>query len=108
MTDLTNQEKLEEIYKLVHENNTILHKMQTRDRIAYIFRVIYWLIIVGSLAGAYYYVRPFFDSIQANNTKAEGLINQFEQLRSQFPEAKAFQDILNQFRRRSDTGTSTQ
>jgi hypothetical protein len=58
-TDLTNQEKLEEVYKLTLENNHLLHKMQSRDRIAYIFRVIYWLIILGALGGAYYYIRPF-------------------------------------------------
>jgi hypothetical protein len=107
-TDLTNQEKLEEIFKITLENNHLLHKMQNRDRIAFLFRVIYWLIILGALGGAYYYVRPFFDSIQANNTKAEGVINQFEQLRSQFPETRAFQELFNQFHPASNTATTTQ
>jgi hypothetical protein len=95
--DLTNQEKLEEVYRLTLENNHLLHKMQSRDRIAIIIRIIYWLAILGALGGAYYYVRPLFDTITAGSTKAQGVLEQFEQLRSQFPESKAFQEVLNQF-----------
>jgi hypothetical protein len=102
-TDLTNQEKLEEVYKLTLENNHLLHRMQSRDRIAYIFRIIYWLIILGALGGAYYYIRPFFDAIKQSNTHAEGVLQQFEQLRSQFPETKAFQQILEKLKQGSDT-----
>lgn len=107
-SDLTNQEKLEEVYKLTLENNHLLHKIQNRSRIGIIFRVIYWLVVLGALGGAYYYVHHFIDSIQANNTKAEGVLQQFEQLRSQFPETKAFQELLHQFNPGTDTGTTTQ
>jgi hypothetical protein len=106
-SDLTNQEKLEEVYKLTLENNHMLHKMQNRDRIGIIFRVIYWAVIVGALGGAYYYVRPFFDSIQANSSHAQGVIQQFEQLRSQFPETKAFHDLLQQFGSSTEEATTT-
>jgi CHASE3 domain sensor protein len=105
--DLTNQEKLEEVYKLTLENNHLLHKMQSRDRIAYIFRVIYWLIILGALGGAYYYIRPAFEAIKQSNTHAEGVIQQFEQLRSQFPETKAFQQIFDRIKESSSTVDDT-
>lgn len=96
--DLTNQEKLEEVYKLSLENNHMLHKIQNRDRIAIIFRVVYWLAIIGALGGAYYYVRPFIETIQANNSRAQGVIEQFDKLRSQFPETRAFQEFFSHFK----------
>ena len=98
MTDLTNQEKLEEVYRLTIENNHLLHKMQNRTRITAIFQIIYWLAIVGALGGAYYYVKPLFDTIKQNNNKAEGVIHQFEQLRSQFPASHAFQDFFQRLK----------
>ncbi len=97
-SDLTNQEKLEEVHRLTLENNHILHKIQNRERITTILRIVYWLIILGVLGGAYYYVRPFVDSIAGNKSRADGIINQFETLRSQFPETKAFQEFFNQFK----------
>jgi hypothetical protein len=98
MTDLTNQEKLEEIYRLSLENNRLLHNIQARDRMALIFRILYWLVIVGALGGAYIYIHPFYQAIKDNNTKAQGVLQQFEQLREQFPETKAFQQLFNQIK----------
>jgi hypothetical protein len=105
-SDLTNQEKLEEVYRITLENNHILHKIQSRDRIAMTFRIVYWLVILGVLGGAYYYVRPFVDSIRESNSRANGVMEQFEQLRSQFPEARAFQEFFDQFK--GTTATSTE
>ncbi len=105
-SDLNNQEKLEEVYRLTLENNHLLHKMQSRDRIAIIFRIIYWLAILGALGGAYYYIRPFVDTIKASNSRAEGVLEQFEQLRSQFPETKVFQQFFNHLKEGSEATTT--
>ncbi len=105
--DLTNQEKLEEVYRLTLENNHILHKIQNRDRITIILRIVYWLAILGALGGAYYYVRPFVDSIAASNSRADGIIHQFENLRSQFPETKAFQEFFNQFKHNNEASSTS-
>lgn len=104
--DLTNQEKLEEIYRLTLENNHMLHRIQNRDRIAIIVRIVYWLAILGALGGAYYYIRPFIDSIAASNSRAEGVLHQFEELRSQFPETRAFQELFNRLKE-GDASAST-
>lgn len=97
-SDLTNQEKLEEIYKISLENNEILHRLQNRGRLTAILQVVYWLAIVGALGGVYYYIRPVIDSVAANGSRAEGMLRQLEELRSQLPETKAFQQFLNQIR----------
>ena len=86
--DLTNQEKLEEVYKLCLENNEILHRLQNRYRLGMILRVVYWLAILGALGGVYYYIRPLIDTFATSGTRAQGLFQQFEDLRSQFPETK--------------------
>ncbi len=105
MTDLTNQEKLEEVYRLTLENNHLLHKIQTRGRITTIFQIIYWLAIVGALGGAYLYVKPFYEALRSDNSKAKSFLQQFEQLRSQFPETKAFQNLFQQIKDGSATET---
>jgi len=94
--DLTNQEKLEEIYKITLENNHILHKIQNRERITIIIRIVYWLIIIGALGGAYYFISPFIESIRHSSTKADGVLRQFEEFRAQFPETKALQQLFHQ------------
>ena len=101
--EMSNPEKLEEVYRLTIENNHLLHKIQNRSRITAIFQILYWAAIVGALGGAYYYVRPLFESITANSSRAEGVLHQFEELRSQFPESKAIQDFISHLR---PSGTS--
>jgi hypothetical protein len=96
--DLTNQEKLEEVYKLTLENNQILHGMRSRERVANAVRIIYWLIIIGSLVGTYYYVSPLLDMLLSKRGQVDDTLKQFEQLRSQFPETKALQDVLNKIK----------
>jgi hypothetical protein len=71
--DLTNQEKLEEIYKLTLENNDILHKLRNRGRLTIALQIIYWLAIAGALGGVYYYVRPIIESVTMNSTRAGSL-----------------------------------
>ena len=90
-----NQEKLEEIYRLTIENNHLLHNIQSRDRIALVIRVVYWLAILGALGGAFYYIRPIFEGIVGANSQAQGMFQQFESLRSQFPESKVLQNFFN-------------
>lgn len=76
--DMTNQEKLEEIYRLSHENNHLLHKMLNRDRIAFALRIVYWLAILGVLGGAYYYIRPALEVIAGSSTT--GFFDQIQEL----------------------------
>jgi hypothetical protein len=106
--DLSNQEKLEEVYRLTVENNHLLHKIQSRERIALVFRVVYWLAILGALGGAYYYVRPFFEGIAANSSKAESVLHQFEELRSQIPNSSGFKQLIDQIRHPDSSASSTE
>ena len=94
-TDLSNQEKLEEIYEMTLQNNTILRSLRKQQRIAIAFRLLYWVIILGALGGVYYYLRPVFTGISDNKTKIDQTIQQFNQLRSNLPESRIFDQIFH-------------
>ncbi|MBP9782366.1 MAG: hypothetical protein KBC50_01380 [Candidatus Pacebacteria bacterium] len=87
--DLTNEQKLEEIYKLTLENNHILHGLRNRFRVATVFRVIYWLAIIGALGGAYYYVRPAIDTMNVYQERFNTILHQYPEAKLLFPFAKS-------------------
>ncbi len=62
---MNEQEKnlLEQTYKLTKENNEMLHKVYRGQRRALVFRVVYWIIILGFFYGAYVYVEPYIKKV---------------------------------------------
>ncbi len=54
---------LEESIELSRENNKILRRMQSNLRWGRAFRIFYWIIIIGSMLGTYYYFQPFFEDL---------------------------------------------
>jgi hypothetical protein len=57
---------MEEIKKLLSENLEIsrqslkiLKGIRRANRIAMAFKILYWLIIIGALAGTYYFLEPY-------------------------------------------------
>ncbi|MDB5260664.1 MAG: hypothetical protein JWN37_895 [Candidatus Nomurabacteria bacterium] len=107
MSDLNNQEKLEAIYKMTLQNHEILQGMRSRERLGNIVRIVYWLIILGAIGGVYIYVKPLLQSVSDNKSKVQDTLNQFEKLRSQFPETKAIQEFFNQMKSSQNTATDT-
>ena len=57
------KEQLDEVTKLTRQNNKIIRKIQRSMRVGLIFRMLYWILIIGSMLGAYYYLQPFIDDI---------------------------------------------
>ena len=51
-------EKMEELLELTRENNKILRSMRKSQRVTTLFSFVYWIIILGSIFGAYYYFQP--------------------------------------------------
>ena len=93
-TDLTNQEKLEEIYEMTRENHDVLLGIRRQQYVANAFRFLYWVVILVSLGGAYYYIRPFIESVNENRIKVDETLSQFNQLRAQLPETKLLEQIM--------------
>jgi len=79
---MTPEEKrlLEETAKLAKENNVILRKMRRSAIWGSIFKVIYWLVILGGLAVSWYYIEPYINTI----------LEMYEQVQGQMESLKNF------------------
>jgi hypothetical protein len=106
VTDLTNQEKLEEIYELTVENHDILRSMRRQQNIANAFRILYWIVILASLGGVYYYVSPIIQAFGTNGTKIQDSMNQLNVLRAQLPEAKLIDQFFHNTKSQEATTTA--
>lgn len=56
------REMLKKTLELAQENNKMLHSMRRYMFFGRIFRVIYWVVIIGAAIGAYYYIEPYLDN----------------------------------------------
>jgi hypothetical protein len=57
------RELLTKSIKLAEENNKMLRGMRRSARVSSFFRILYWVIILGSAFGVYYYTQPYIDAI---------------------------------------------
>ena len=55
---------LEENLKLSQENNAILHKLRRSMQIRRVMSIVYWVFIIGSAVGAYYFIEPYVGSVR--------------------------------------------
>ena len=58
------REMLKKALELSQENNKILHSIKRHLLIGRIFRIIYWVVIIGAAIGIYYYMEPYLDAIK--------------------------------------------
>lgn len=56
--DQSLEKLIKENLELSQENNKILRKMQRAARWGRFFKIIFWLVIIGTTAGTYYYLQP--------------------------------------------------
>lgn len=106
-SNLTNQEKLEQVYEMTVENNKILRSLRTQQHIANFFRFIYWMVIIISLGGAYFYIKPIISAFTTSGSNIDQTFKQLNELRSQIPEARLFDKMLKRDGG-GDAGTTTQ
>lgn len=91
--NLTNEEKLDRMLRLTEENHKILKSLYRVQYVSNIFRALYWTLIIASLGGAYYFIKPMFSSLSGDTSKSS-LSEQISALRSQLPEAKILEQML--------------
>lgn len=80
---------LKETLKLAQENNRLLRKINSSMRWARIMRTLYWVVIIGTMLGAYYLLQPVIESargtyqnLQTSFDKVQGTL---ESLPSNLP-----------------------
>ncbi len=75
---------VEETKELVEENNKILHSLRRTARVGFFVKLLYWIIVFGIAAGAFYYVKPYmeqlmkvYDSVKQTETKLQNVQSSF-------------------------------
>ena len=104
---LTNEEKLDRIYQMSLENHEILDGMRRRERIANSVKILYCIIVIGALGGAYYYIRPIIDTLNHRRADVDATLSQFEQLRESLPQTKALTQFLSGLKSGGATASTT-
>ena len=57
------QKLLERNIALSEENNKMLRRLQSNMRWGRFIHAVYWIIIIGSAFGAYYFIQPYIDQL---------------------------------------------
>lgn len=60
--DLDEKAMLKKALELSQENNKMLHSIKKQMLVGRIFRIVYWIVIIGVAIGVYYYVDPYIES----------------------------------------------
>jgi len=63
---MNSDEKIEEILKLTRDNNHILHGIRRSNRMAAIWKFLYWALFIGSTVWGYYAIQPLWETLQKN------------------------------------------
>ena len=78
--DPEDKELLRETAELTRKNNKILKNIQSAMRWGRVFRIVYWIIIIGSMLGAYYFLEPYFRSVLGTYKGIMGGIGKTQQV----------------------------
>ncbi|MEK7642261.1 MAG: hypothetical protein AAB392_00480 [Patescibacteria group bacterium] len=52
---------LKKTLELAQENNKMLHSIRRQMVWGRIFRIVYWVLIIGAAIGIYYYIDPYIN-----------------------------------------------
>ncbi|MCI0619915.1 hypothetical protein L0Y40_02675 [Candidatus Wolfebacteria bacterium] len=63
--DIEEKHLIEEIAGLTRENNTLLKKIHRGALWGRVWRIIYWVIILGVAFGALYFLQPYVEQVRA-------------------------------------------
>ena len=73
------KELLNKCVDLAEDNNKMLHSMRRSMRIASVMRALYWVLIIGSAFGAYYFIQPYLDQLIGVYNNAGDVLKNFKQ-----------------------------
>ena len=55
---------LEETNAIARENNEILKKIRRNQKASTFIRLLYWAVVLGLAAGAYYFIEPYVNVLK--------------------------------------------
>jgi len=56
---------LEKIAELTRRNQVILKKLHRAQVIGRTFHILYWVLIIGTTIGAFYFLQPYIDQLKS-------------------------------------------
>ena len=63
--DPESKDLLQKTFALAEENNKMLRHIRRSQKRTTIMNIIYWLIIIGITVGAFYFLQPYINQIEA-------------------------------------------
>ncbi len=72
--------------RLSEENNRILRTLRSASRWASFFGLIKWVLIIGPLIFAYFYIQPYLDALMGTYSKVQGQVNTLQNVSNQIPD----------------------
>lgn len=87
------KELLRQNLEISKETNEMLRDLHSKARWGRIFRILYWVIIIGTTLGVFYYLKGPLEQILG---VYKGLLSATEKVQN-VPDAQAFQDFFRQF-----------
>ena len=73
--DPESKKLLEETFALAKENNDMLHSLRRSMRLARFMSLLYWVFIIGSALGAYYFLQPYIDQLKTIYGSTSNIFN---------------------------------
>jgi hypothetical protein len=101
---LTNEEKLDLIYKMTEENHEILASLRRQTYFSNALRLLYWLVILGAIGGAYFYVRPAVTYVSDNSAQLKKVFEQLQGMQSTLPEAQLLNSLIEGLKKSATSG----
>ena len=77
--DPESKKLLEESLKLGEENNKLLRSLHRSMRIRRFMSIIYWVLIIGSAFGAYYFAEPYIGQVKEAYGGAKSNFEEYNQ-----------------------------
>jgi len=87
-----------ETRELIEENNKMLRSMQSHQRWSSFFRVIYWIFIIGSFVGTYYYFKPVIDAFGSSFGEIQKSIDGLKKATGALKIPPELEEALNKIR----------
>lgn len=88
--------KLDELLELTRENNKILTGMRRAQRWGSFFRFAYWVFILGSIFGVYYYFQPTIQKYTKAFQSSVGALQDIQKQVGTIPtDVQAVKNLIN-------------
>ncbi len=92
--DLDNQ-KINELLDLTRENNKILRAMRRTQKWSSFFTFLYWMLILGSIFGTYYYFQPTIKKYMQTIQTSVDILQKFKEAAGTIPtDLQALKNLL--------------